>query len=529
MKKSFFKSRSFKYGTLATILTAVFVAVVILLNVVFTALCNHYLWYSDLTKEAVFTLTDSTKHYLADIDAKIKIYFCDDEDKIKGDQAMLYVYNTAQLIADENPNISVECHNVKVEKAFFERFAATTTGITTTSVIIYNETSGDYRCPSYLAFFISDDSSVWAYNGEYKFVSYILQITSAEAPIVYFTLGHGEDVSENFAPIVSGDTTTNCGAYSLALLFADAGYDVRTIDLTRQTIDPDAKIIVIFDPAYDFIGQAEAESPEYNEIAILNNFLTTDDNALMVFGDPTHPGAFERKNGEPSSNLAELLDDWGLAFEEGTQVRDYQHSRNHDGLTLQPMYGKDALGASLYISLSGLSSMPMTAIRNSMAIRFTKGADFKKSNFDYCSVASVLDSYPTAELLKNNEVIEKDASFTLAAMARTRRIIDGEYGNNDDYAASYKFSYVLAFGSPSFASTSYLYSNVYANRDILFATMKAIGRDTILAGIDFKVLEDDEISVSTADANRWTAIMSTVLPALFAIAGITICVRRKRR
>ncbi|MBQ3792039.1 MAG: hypothetical protein II797_02935, partial [Clostridia bacterium] len=275
--------------------------------------------------------------------------------------------------------------------------------------------------------------------------------------------------------------------------------------------------------------QKEAEAPEANELKKLNDFLTIGDNALMVFGDYTHTSPFVRKDGEPVSNLAEFLDEWGLAFEEGTQVRDYRHARSVDGLTLQPKYGTEALGASLFVSLSELSSMPMTAIRNSMAVTLTKGSSFTKNSYDICDVSPILESYETAEVLRNNEAVGSGKSVPLAALSRSRRIIDGEYGNMDDYVASYRFSYVLAFGSPSFASSSYLYSNVYANREILFAAMKAFGRDTVLAGIDFKVLEDNEIYISAADANAWTVAMTLALPVVFAACGVVVCVRRKRR
>ena len=527
-RNSFFKSRTFRYGAAATALTAAFIAVVIILNVVFTALCNHYLWYADMTEEEVFTLTESTKDYLGDIDDEIVIYFCADEDVVKNDSALRYVYNTASLIADESPNISVECHNIRVEKALFEKFKSyTATGISSSSVIIYDKTSGIARVPNYMNFFITDEDgeTVWAYNGEYRFVSYILQVTTAETPIAYFTVGHGEDVTEGLGVEVVDGVAKYPGAYPLATLFADAGYDVRTIDLTREAIDPDGKIIVIFDPAYDFVGYAEAERADGNEIEKLNEFLTVGDNALFVFGDYTHSAAFKRENGVPKSNLAELLDEWGIAYEEGSQIRDYGHARSVDGLTLQPQYGKDTLGSSLYKELSNLSSMPMTAIRNSMSLLLTRGARFDRNNYDSVDVSPILQSYPTSALLLGGEEIG-GGSYNLAVLSRSCRQVEdkSEFGN---YTVTYRYSYIVAFGSPTFAASSYLYSNVYANRDILLTTLTAVGRDTKLANIDFKALDDTAITVTTAEAHLWTALMTLALPLVFAACGIVVCTRRK--
>ncbi len=530
MKTNFFRSRKFKYGAAATAMTVLFVAVVILLNVIFTALCQHYLWYADMTGDELFTLSDSSRKYLADIDDDLFIYFCNDRDNVLANNNLLYIYRTAQMIEEQNPRIRVECHNVRVEKAFFEKFVSTSaSAVTQNSVVLYNATTGESRVYAYNAFYIVDEdgSSVWAYNGEYKFISGILQLTSAEMPVVYFTVGHGEDVTEGLSYSVSDtEGASYPGAYALAVLFADAGFEVRTINLTAEEIDADARIIVIYHPVYDFLGADEAEDPSCNEIAKLDAFLTRGDNSLMVFGSYEHPAPFlTDAAGTPVSNLAEFLDEWGLAYDAGTQVRDYAHCRSVDGLTIQPRYGKDTLGSSIYADLTGLSSTPMTAIRNSMAVRLTRGSEFRRNNYDACVSSPVLDSYDGAELLRSGEPVGT-GSYTLAAMTRSSRQVETS-GSSGTYSPTYQYSYVMLFGSPTFASSGYLYSNVYANRDILFASMKAVGRDTVLASIDFKILEDDTLTVSTAQANRWTAAMTLALPAVLAIVGVFVCVRRK--
>ena len=50
-RKSFFSSRKFKYGTAATVFTVFFIAVVILLNAIVSAVDSKYSLYFDLTDE----------------------------------------------------------------------------------------------------------------------------------------------------------------------------------------------------------------------------------------------------------------------------------------------------------------------------------------------------------------------------------------------------------------------------------------------------------------------------------------------
>ena len=53
------------------------------------------------------------------------------------------------------------------------------------------------------------------------------------------------------------------GAEALMNLLYDCGFDVRQIDLTQDDISDDARILVIFNPKYDFHG-LEAESENYD-------------------------------------------------------------------------------------------------------------------------------------------------------------------------------------------------------------------------------------------------------------------------
>ena len=45
MNKSFMHSRKFRYGSVSVALTAAFIAAVVIINVIFTALSNKFMWY----------------------------------------------------------------------------------------------------------------------------------------------------------------------------------------------------------------------------------------------------------------------------------------------------------------------------------------------------------------------------------------------------------------------------------------------------------------------------------------------------
>ena len=57
--------------------------------------------------------------------------------------------------------------------------------------------------------------------------------------------------------------------------------------------------------------------------------------------------------------------------------------------------------------------------------------------------------------------------------------------------------------------------------------MKAVGRERVLAVLDFKPFDDDDITITTEEANDWTAAMTLVIPALVSLLGIVVITRRK--
>ena len=494
-RNGFFKTKSFRYGSTATAFTAAFIAVVVVFNIIFTALANRYMWYIDMTKEEIFTLCDATKEILSDVDEEINIYFASEPDVLmQGDNSMYtqFVYNTALQLEAEFDNIHVTCKDIVKNRSFFERFRTNTaTQIYTTSVIV--ESGEEVQVYSLQSFFTiePEDGTVWAYSGERKFVSAILQLTSAELPIVYFTSEHGESIGNSAAELFN--------------LFAENGFDVRTINLAKEEIDEDARIVIINNPRFDFIG-AEADDESSNEIRKLDRFLDKF-GCLMVFADPDHAGRL--------NNLSEFLEEWGIGFTPDTAIRDTEHSISTDGLSVVAKYDTTTLGSSIYKDMTqNLDTLPKTISRYSMPIQilWEEGGSVSGSR----DVSAILTTYDTAEAIYDGAVAE-EGTFNLLTLSRESRII-----NNEEY-----YSFVVVSGSSAFADSKYLLSNAYANSDIISSTMKATGREKVLADIEFKVFDDTTLDITTAQANDWTVAMTVVFPVIAAITGLVIWVRRK--
>ena len=496
-------SKKLRYGSTSAAITALVVAIVIVVNVLFTFLAAKFLWYSDMTSSNLFTLSDEAKALIDTIDSPVKIIFAADEDKLENGTYSEYtplVVNTAKQIAEYNTNVTVEFHNVYKEYDFFKKYVNTSAStVPVTSVIV--ESGTEFRHYMLDALFIFDENrtTIWGYNGENKLIAGMQQVTAAEQPVVCFTVEHGEK-------------TVAEGSSALAGLFEGAGFLVKEIDLTKEDIPEDCRIVITNGPTYDFIGRAEAGNDDTkNEIKKLDDFLDHY-GCYMIFADYDKASSLY--------NLNEFLEEWGIKFDTGAYICDYDHSTSVDGLDVVAEYVKDEdkkLGADLYRDIAELETMPKTVMRQPMPINVQW--DEKDGLTGLRKVFPVLRTYDTAETMRNNEVMNEDTVRNLMTLSYDQVIVDNNY----------YYSYVLACGSSSYTDNENLLSQAFANSDILYSAMRSLGKEKILNDLEFKAFDKTELTIETKQANRWTAAMTVVLPVIVTVTGVVVTVRRKHR
>lgn len=491
-KKSLAGSRRFKYGSAAIAFTVCVIAVLVAANAIFSALCYGLLWYGDMTTEQVYGITDASRTLLGDLtdeDVHIKIVFCEAQDKLEEEYLQKLVHQCALSYAKEFSFVEVEYIDIIADPAAANKYKTTAAStIKTTNVIIEN--GKDFRVFALDGFYYiaESDSSVYAFNGEMKITSAILSL-AYDNPIAYFTTGHGE-VTENTA---------------IRELFENAGYDVRSIDLAKESIDPDAQVVVINGPKYDFMGAYG----EVNEIGKIDQFLDNHGN-LMVFMDP------DAMSKQDFPELKEYLSEWGVGF--GASVlKDSVNAVSADGYSLSAEYVTEGMGASLTKSMrENLESVPKTILRNPMPLEIlweTKSIDQSSR-----TVAPVLISSNTTECY-GFDGSTQSAGNTYNLLTISRDLI---YLDNEDYS-----SYVLVGGTSAFAADDYIHSNAYGNADVIYGCMKLMGREKVPANIDMRIFEDNSLDITASQATLWTVAFCTVIPLITLICGAVVWLKRK--
>lgn len=558
---------------MSVLLTALIIAVIIIVNVIFSALAQKFLWYGDLTPELLYTMSDEAlavietgddefdtqspiervdairaenkayneEHGLTsddegykDEDIKINLIFCDDPDAVQASVNQKYVYNNALELEEKFPDyIEVINYNIIRNPSAVARFKTNSQSkIYTTSVII--EFGTEFRVREIRSFFTfneTSDEEPWAYNGEKAFVSSILAVTRAESPIALFTVNHQESMTDT----------------SLEQTLWDAGYEVGYIDLKEQEIPEKCRLLVVLDPKKDFLV-ADGVS-EVDEIEKLDAFLDAT-NSMMVFMDPST---------QKLDNFEEYLEEWGIAFDRATigednvshLVMDKSQSLTSDGYTFFADYAVGGVGASLTKDMRARPVAQSIVFANAMSISYSdvyspshytpeeSSTDEDDVAFDYGTYSNsgtyrniydVFVTSPSAEAYAGDAVNPIEVATEAEPLKLMTVSVEDRTTQENNYSTISEASYVLACGSTQFATSKMLQSNSYGNTDFLLTALRAIGREPVPVGLMFKPFADDTIdTVTTSEATQYTVVLAVVPMIIAAVTGAVIIIRRKHR
>lgn len=530
---------------MSVLITVLVIAAVILLNVIFSALSSKYLWYIDLTREGIYTLSDNCIDLLDEtfdkVDArreeqgiseplKVKIKFCNLEDNIMENTYQRYVLMTARELAERFPDVvEIEYINIWENPTAVEKYKKTTlTNIYSSDVIV--ESGTEYRHISLDKFYLtnSGSSTPWAYFGEKRFASAVLAVTQAESPVAGVLTGHGEQFKDA----------------ALGYLLELAGYEILAIDDLVNTELPDnCRLLVCYNPTSDFMAADNVS--DISEITVLDNFLKDSSHSLMVFMSPSSPIL---------PNLENYLAFWGISFNRYTDVsgktfpctvKDSGNALTGDGLTFIGQYETLGLGASITKDLRSVATPRRVIFKNVMPITIADEYDvvheidsssgneitygFKDFGGGFSrEIYNLFSASDSAVLMADGKQVASVSSTDSVGLLTISRELRATQEDNIGLSYADQSSYVLACGSIDFAMEALIDSNTYGNSDVLLSALVEMGKEAVPTSLDVKPFSDTTIDTLTVSrANAYT-ITLTVVPTLIIFAvGIFVIVRRK--
>ena len=174
-----------------------------------------------------------------------------------------------------------------------------------------------------------------------------------------------------------------------------------------------------------------------------------------------------------------------------------------------------------------LDSLPNVAFSRARTItfddRYTQSIGYSEMSANLSAGATFLAPAGAIAVDYNGNAAEnpEDVSGACLAGLTCETLINSQSNEQWD-------TYVFTSGSTGFASNDILSDTAYANSDVLFYTMRIMGRDTFPFNIDYKVLESDSLTnITEEDATAWTIALCSFLPAVMLIMGTVVFIKRR--
>lgn len=553
------------------VITAVVVIAVILLNVAVSIISDEGLWYLDMTQvryksgeSTMYSLSDTCRELIASeavpmiekVNAqrkargeepiRVNIIFCADKDYIEGDGMMRYINMTARRLEHEFSDcFDVQYINIEKNPSAVQRFKTTSASSIYNSDIIV-EFGSEYLIQKVSSFYYTDEgkTSPWAYNGEQRLSAMILSLTRAESPVCAITTNHGETLFDESGKVLSKYST-------FIKLIEGAGYDVEFIDLQKDDIPENCRMMICFDPQVDFKAFGSLGEGEVSEIEKLDKYID-DSNAFFYICNRETPYL---------KNLEEYLTEWGITVARvGNEDEGYTNYVIKDDINCTDTgrgdvvigsYGDVGLAEGITRDLQNQSYPPRVLFSNSTALIpapsyfktfVTADAENNVSEGIYYTyyrngvarnMVDVFSTYNTATAYVDGEVheIATDLNlFKLMTITRESRAVQ-----ETNYTTIDQSSYVLALSSTEFLSNEILDSSAYGNTDVILSALRQAGSEAVPANVKMKAFyiytiehpEGEEAMQN--EAIIWLVCLS-VIPALITVAVcVTVIIRRRTR
>ncbi len=460
---------AFKGGSYSLMITAVVVAILIVVNLFVSALPTALTKY-DMSATKLYSITSNTKVVVNALKEDVTIYWI-----VQSGAEDDVIENLLGKYESLSGHIEVVKKNPDVYPTFAEQYTDETI-LNNSLVVVCGERS---RYISYDEIYV-EETDMYSYtyttsfDGEGAITSAIDYVITEELPQLYVLEGHGEsDIPSTFSEQIE-----------------KANMEVNTLSLlTVDEIPEEADALMIYSPASD-ISEEEAD--------MLKSYVT-DGGKLLVVSGPVESGSL--------TNLNSVLEEYGVEVTEGIVV---EEDRNYYALgypyILMPEMNSNDITDSL-IEESYYAILPIVG-----------GLKIGSSNSNG-TVTELLTTSDTA--------FSKVAGYNITSYEKEEGDIDGPFAaavSIEDNSGGQ----IVWFASSVFMEDVYNAYSSGANIDLgMNALSSLIGEREALA-IRSKSLNYNYLTINESTSSLLQVLMIGVFPLTYLAIGIFVVVRRRR-
>lgn len=466
-----------KHGTYSMAVTAVVIAIVVVLNLVVKEIPSKYREI-DLSSQKLYTIGEQTEKILKNLKKDVTLYYIAQDGTESSD-----IKNLLEKYEEGSKHITVEQKDPAVSPKFASQY--TSDNISNNSIIVvcgdkskvvdYSsmyETSINYQTYS---------QEVTGFDGEGQLTSAINYVVSDNMPVLYNLEGHDESsMSETMKETIE-----------------KANIEIKSLNLlSEEAVPDDAECLFIFAPATD-LTKEEADK--------IISYLENGGKALIV----------SNYTDEDMPNFESVLENYGVQPVDGIVLEG-----NTDNYVSQNPYYllPNIESGEINSELSSQSRYVLVPLAQGI-----KKADNIRDTLNISSILTTSDSAYSKTNLKDMDTMEKedgdiDGPFDLAVS------ITEKVGDDKETQIAY-------FASASIFNDSINSMVSGTNYELLSASLAWMCStdDSNQISIPSKSYDTTTLTVPTADINFWSIFVTGVLPVCTLLIGFGIWMKRRKQ
>ena len=504
-----FRSKKFRHGTLSVVFTVIFVAAVVLVNVVIDLVLERFNVEADLTTGAIFTLGEETEEYIRSVDDDVTFYVTAEREALNNagnnyKQTVEYLDKMTVL----NRRFKVQYVNLLTDPDFSKDYEE---DLKNYQIIVKSGKTGRYRVVSINDFmrYTLSDGNTYGYEEASMYVNYYgytvsgyssvaeeeivsaVQSVSLDDPtVVTFLTGYGESDSSPLEQILTANA-----------------YVTQTAEIDRiEAVPENTDILVIHGPTKDYSNDAVNKVDEW----LSNGGKYGKDLVFIASADAAD-----------TPNLDEYLAEWGLEIGKGYVLQTDTDHVYYTGSALPLMQDLEIKTDTDYyenMKISSSSKLVVYPVRPVISLWENKGNFANKPLVSSYGEKCLLYPFTADENWNPSEAELKGYDAVVEASK-----VQFEGGTVPVY------SKIVAVGSDQFFASYYTTASNYSNGELaltLFDTNSGQGGNKIKIVEKPFTAETYQIDRSTQLAIGITFV--AVIPIIIIVAGIIVWARRRR-
>lgn len=488
-------TKKLKYGSAATAITVIVIAVVVLLNIIINLVGERTDLTIDLTSTGAFEISQESIDYINSINEPVEIVTMSDEDTFSDSGNVYYkqAYEVLKKYALNSDMIDVKFVDMQADPTYANKYSEVYKGTISGNNIVVSSGSR-----------IKVITVTDLFNTELNYQTFSYNIVSSKAEqVLTSAIMYVTDPSPKTAAIMeTGDTDVSND--SISSLLEDDGFDVTTFDPNSEDFPYDADLMVINAPINDLSETV---------IDKLYNYLENDGNYQRNL---IYLASYSQKS---TANIDAFLAEWGIEVGSGV-VGDNDTSNLATNTTYYAI--RNFIEENDYSTNVAQIDLPVISY-------FARPVNRLFDNRGSVTTTALLTTADTAFVLT-------DEMQELAQSGVEPEIVNGTYntialGSKSSFDSDNNkiVSNLLVYGSSAMLESSITGTSYYNNGDYFVSIVNSLtGKDSGIT-IVAKDLTAATFDTTVEKANTAFWVFVVILPAAVLITGIVIWLKRRHK